>query len=158
MLSASAAVLFQAPQLNRWLMGDLRIGIMLGKGARRASPPQLNSRTSATPATPAPGIPPRGWRQGRLDLAIRIPDGHSHLRERLHHLGLALHDENAGGYKAKVLGHSCEGFHWVWRVIDRQRCPPGVTDLFDPAAQPPLAADAISRPASLAINPSSSAS
>src|SRR5260370_41322793 len=43
-----------------------------------------------------------------IDLALRIPDGSRHLRESLHHLGLALHDQKTVGNESQRLLGSFE--------------------------------------------------
>ena len=45
--------------------------------------------------------------EATIDLAFRVPNRGRHLCERLRHLGLALHDENAVGDEPEVLPHRC---------------------------------------------------
>ena len=62
--------------------------------------------------------------EAAIDLALGIPHGSGHLRQRFHELGLALHDQYAVGDEAEIFAHRLELLLQFRGMFGRQRHKP----------------------------------
>jgi hypothetical protein len=62
--------------------------------------------------------------EAAIDLALGIPHGSCHLRQRFRKLGLALHDQYAVGEEAEIFAHRLELLLQFRGIFGRQRHKP----------------------------------